>query len=173
VLEAWRHIPGLEAGAQILLESTLDNGLGPITPAVIGKVDSDALNAWIAQARKLAAESDRAGVADSRIGQILAYAPADADGLWPCGPVRAAIEATANREIERGVVSGVLNRRGTHLLHSDGSQDARLAAQFRAWCERVRVAQPRTGKVLRELAELYERDSKNEIARGRLEEFDR
>lgn len=166
-------MPGLEVGAQVRAENTIDNGLGPITPAVIGTVNSGALTAWITQARKLAAEKDRIEVADSRIGQILAYAPADADGLWPCEPVRAAIETTASTEIEQGLVTGVLSRRGTHFVGRDGVQEARLSAQFRAWCERIRVAQPRTGKVLRELAEYYERDSKNEVARGRVEEFDR
>jgi hypothetical protein len=42
-----------------------------------------------------------------------------------------------------------------------------------AWCEKVRIAEPRIGKVLRERAEHYESEGQRDIERGKLEEFDR
>jgi hypothetical protein len=172
-LQAWDRVPGLDEAARRTNTDSSERGLGPIHPAWIGTVDQQRLETWMRTARELAAKQDRADVADSRIGQVLAHCPADPDGLWPCASVRAAIELVASPSLERGFLVGVINRRGVHVTGHNGSQEAQMAKQFRAWCEKVRIAEPRTGKVLRELAEHYEHEGRRDIERGKLEEFDR
>ena len=48
-----------------------------------GEIDVEVLAQWIAEARRLCTEHGRATIDDQYIGQILARAPADEDGLQP------------------------------------------------------------------------------------------
>ena len=54
----------------------------------------------------------RAAIGDQMIGQVLAHAPADEDGTWPCLPVRELIEFTRSKDLEVGIQTGVYNMRG-------------------------------------------------------------
>ncbi|MFL9983869.1 hypothetical protein [Paraburkholderia sediminicola] len=91
VLRTWTTPPGL----------TTANG-----------VDFAALLDWINEARKLAAEADRAAVADQYIGAVLLHTPPGPDGTWPSEPVAKALEALSSDNIEKGVAMEVVNSRG-------------------------------------------------------------
>ena len=60
----------------------------------------------------LCAQAGRETVGDHHIGQILALAPLEPDGVWPAIPVREVIEITRSRELERGILGGVHSSRG-------------------------------------------------------------
>ena len=77
-----------------------------------GRVNEKDLFAWITIARKLAEECGRLEPCDSRIGQVLAYAPEDPDGTWPCEPVVMCLKisrATSLNEVLRWefIINGV------------------------------------------------------------------
>lgn len=171
LLETWSRIPGLSGDAQHRNRNTIGEGLGPISPAWTGIIDEPALMAWIDRARDLASEADRVEICNIRIGRQLAYAPADGEGIWPCTEIRKVIELSRDEDLEQGMITGVINRRGVHSVGRDGAQELAMATQFREWCEHIRIEYPRTGAVLRRLAESYEYDAQREIERGRLEEF--
>lgn len=170
LLDAWTRIPGLDAGAQ-QPASAIGEGLGPISPAWNGAVDEAALRSWLDRAFTLADEASRLRTCHARVGRLFAYSPADADGVWPCAPVRRAIEQTWSEALDNELVAGVTNRRGAHWVARDGSQESTMARTFRGWCEKVRVQYPRTGTILRHLAEYYEGEARDERERGRLFEF--
>ena len=71
LLENWRSVPG-----------TADDGT----------IDAGELDAWVSQARLKATARGRARAADRRIGRVLAFSPAGADGAWPHEAVRAVVE---------------------------------------------------------------------------------
>lgn len=171
LLETWSRVPGLEADAKHHADDTLSDGLGPISPAWSGAVYGTALTAWIDRAIELATAADRLDICHQRIGRQLAFAPADENGVWPCIEVRDAIERLANDALEQGMILSVSNRRGVHFVGRDGAQESKLASCFREWCEQVRLEYPRTGAVLRRLAEQYEREAQSEIEQGRIDEF--
>jgi hypothetical protein len=123
-----------------------------------GTVDTEHLRDWVIEARRLLAESGRASVGDLSIGEVLAYAPPGSDGLWPAEPVRDLIEDLESPDFERGLRNGKFNSRGLVTWSPDGGgvQERGLAAQFRAWAERVADGWPRTAAVLRQLADHYD-----------------
>ena len=120
----------------------------------------------------MAKECGRLEPCDSHIGQVLAYAPEDPDGTWPCEPVRNVLEDIKSETLERGLVIGVYNKRGVHLRIKGGIQEMMLAKKFRDYATIVQSKWPRTGAVLRSLADGYERDAKWEAERDQIEEFE-
>jgi hypothetical protein len=136
-LRSWRMPPGLRAD---------------------GTIDVRQLRTWVSEARRLLAESGRRAVGDIVIGEVLAYLPAEDDGLWPPSPVRDLVEDLASTELETGLRTGKFNSRGivTRGPLSGGEQERVLARQFRRWAERVADQWPRTGALLRGLADDYD-----------------
>ncbi|MEJ2376373.1 MAG: hypothetical protein P8Y71_13475 [Pseudolabrys sp.] len=141
LLHNWKHVPGLSNG----------------------KIDGAQIEKWIRETRILAAKADRAEIGDVQIGQVLAHAPADDDGVWPCIPVREVIEITRSAELENGIYTGVFDKRGvtTRSPTDGGIQERELAQTYQAWSEKTRLEYPRTSAVLGKIAEGYERDAQH------------
>jgi hypothetical protein len=128
-------------------------------PGKSGKVvDGKALEDWVKKARILADKARRAEAGDQHIGRVLAYSPADPDGTWPCTPVRDVIELTRSRSVERGMLLGVLNKRGaTWRRPTDGGiQERDLAQSYRNLSKSLRLEWPRTSAVLERVAKSLE-----------------
>ena len=92
-----------------------------------GKIDANALMDWLTQVRALAAQYARAEITDQCLGHLLAKAPAEGTGMWPCAPVCEAMERIASPEIARGFLIGVHNSGGAHFRAEGGSKERDLA----------------------------------------------
>jgi hypothetical protein len=171
LLEAWTRLPGLDEDARRLKRNEIKDELAPITPAWIGSVDEDSLTAWVERAIELATESHHLSVCLNHIGRVFAYAPAEKDGVWPCIAVRRIIEQHRSDDLEQGMRTGVLNRRGVYFATRDGRDETAMANQLRRWCESVRAEYPRTGTLLRLLAEDYESEAQRRVREGKIEEY--
>jgi transcriptional regulator with XRE-family HTH domain len=134
-----------------------------------GTVDELMLFDWIKAARSLARERGLLEVCDSRIGEVLAYAPSESDGSWPCIPVRDALEEISldSEEILSGFSAGIFNKRGliTRSLREGGDQERDLARTFRAFADACQGEWDRTAETLRRLARSYEEDARREDER--------
>jgi hypothetical protein len=121
-------------------------------------VDGNVLEEWVKMARILADKAGRVEAADQHIGRVLAYSPADPDGIWPCTPVRDVIELTRNRSVERGMFLGALNKRGpTWRRPTDGGfQERDLALFYRNLSKALRLEWPRTSALLDRVAKSLE-----------------
>jgi transcriptional regulator with XRE-family HTH domain len=139
LLRSWRHVPGT----------------GPT-----GLLDGAALKDWIARARELSVQCGRAVIADQEIGQVLAHAKPDPNGLWPNATVRDVIESVQSDELERGVAVGVYNKRGATWRgpHDGGQQEKALAEAYRMWASRIALKWPRTAALLEGIAKTYDRE---------------
>jgi transcriptional regulator with XRE-family HTH domain len=137
LLRAWRRIPG-----------TRDDQT----------IDVAVLEAWVTEVRSLCAKVGRAAIGDQQIGQILSGAPPDADGAWPIIAVREMIENTRSREIERGVLVGVLNGRGvtSRGMTDGGEQERDLVVRYQRYADAVAFEWHRTAAVLSQIAQNYE-----------------
>lgn len=115
------------------------------------------LRDWITEARCLLVESGRSTTGDLLIGEMLAYFPPDADGLWLAEPVRDLIEDLGSPKFEQGLHTGRFNSRGMTFRNpaDGGAQERQLAAQHREWADHVSDRWPHTGAVLRQIAEHY------------------
>lgn len=136
----------------------------------------DALKNWYSTAEPLLIEADRLDIGQQVIGQVLAYSPADEDGLWPCETVRLFIEHIASDRIETGFQTACFNKRGvvSRSLDEGGKQEYELADKYTDWAERIATSASRTAAILRTVAAGYMADARreDEEARQRLEGLD-
>ena len=166
LLEGWKRMPGRQEQHQ-----PKEKIEGDIVFDV-GRVDQGELFSWIGRARELARECKRLGVCDSRIGNMLAYSPADADGAWPGEAVRNLIEDVKSEDLERAIQIGVYNKRGGFRRETGGEQERRLAEKFRGYAKQVHTRWVRTASLLERMAQHYEREAKQEDERSAFEEFE-
>jgi excisionase family DNA binding protein len=127
-----------------------------------GTIDSAHLAAWVRDARLAFTESDRADIGDEEIGRVLAASPPGADGVWPAEAVREIIETIGSTSVETGMHMGRVNDRGptSRGVYDGGQQERLLATQYREWAEETAGSWPRTSRLLRRLAEDYERQAR-------------
>ncbi len=132
-------------------------------------VDLDTLKTWVRDARDALAESGRADIGDEQIGQVLARSPVGKDGVWPAEPVRELVEDIGSTHLETGIYLGVVNGRGvtSRGVYDGGAQEWALAKKYREWERETAGRWRRTNRVLRRLAENYERDARSEDAEAR------
>ena len=121
-----------------------------------GVLNERRLTDWIRRAQELCEENGRRRVADHHIGQLLSKAPAGKDGIWPCEPVREALEIVLNDDIKTGFQIGRQNSRGTQLRGEGGTQERELTEQYEKWAKACGYSYPKVAAALRGLASAYE-----------------
>ncbi|MEA3014811.1 MAG: hypothetical protein QOD42_3356 [Sphingomonadales bacterium] len=133
-------------------------------------IDPAKFSAFVAEARRLATEQDRLVVCDIRLGEIMAYAPEGADGIWPFDPVRDALETTDSVELHRGFSTGCFNKRGVHSrgMFDGGEQERGLAAYYRRQADALEASHPKLAATLAGLARSYDKDGLVEDLEARL-----
>lgn len=129
-----------------------------------GRIDRDILLEYVRSTRSLCRDADRLTMCDQTLGEILAHAPADADGAWPCEPVREVLDDFGAEQMRKGFCIGCFNRRGvtTRSMWDGGEQERTLAETYRGHAERVRFSHPNVAAVLDDLAKDYEHDGRRE-----------
>jgi hypothetical protein len=129
-----------------------------------GLVDSAALGRWVTQVLELADASGRRKIAERLIGQILANAPRDDDETWPCRPVRDLLEDLQSERVERSLAIKLYNLRGVtgRRLQDGGKQERKLVERYRASAAGFAGSWPQTAAVLRQLADMYDTDAREE-----------
>jgi hypothetical protein len=129
-----------------------------------GTLNATLLCSWFHDARRICASKGRARIGDTRIGEALAYAPADPDGVWPHRAVRDLIEEAESRDLESGLHAGRINGRGvwTKSPSEGGLPERELAKSYLTNSRALTARWPRTATVLASLAQTYERMARHE-----------
>lgn len=135
-----------------------------------GTVHTDLLFAWISQVRRLGGEVGRADMVDQQIGQLMAHAPTEEDGMWPCRAVCESMEQVASPEIGKGFVVGVHNARGAVFHGEDGAQERELATKYQNLSERLRGEFPYVASALSQVADLYEHEARWHDSEARVDQ---
>jgi hypothetical protein len=135
-----------------------------------GWVDADVLRRWVSSVQTLADNEARREVADIRIGNVLAHAPSEPDGTWPCIPVRDAIEEFWTESLAEGFEVGIMNKRGAHWKdpNEGGEKEQTIAEQFLEWTKASNIDWPKTAAALRRVGERYEAYARREDAEAEL-----
>ncbi len=125
-----------------------------------GLVDAETLLTWVSEARRLCAERARGEIGDNQIGYVLANAPTDLDGLWPCKPVRDVLDKYKSPAMGVGFSLGKQNLRGvtSRGIFDGGQQERSLAVKYREDAGEVAATWPFTAQLLRRIADSYERE---------------
>ena len=124
-----------------------------------GTIAPIALHKWVDDARALGRLHGRGEVIDHLIGKLLGKSPPGTDGIWPCEPIRQALDAFASQDIADGMSAGRRNARGAHWRGEGGSDERGLAAQYRSWSKAVLFQYPFTAKFLEDLARSYDHEA--------------
>ena len=120
-----------------------------------GVLSAERLIDWIHKAQERCAANGRSRMGDHHIGQLLSKAPIGEDGIWPCAPVREALDAVLNDDIGEGFHIGRLNYRGAHWRGEGGTQEKELAEQYEGWAKASDYSHPKVAAALRGLASSY------------------
>jgi hypothetical protein len=133
-----------------------------------GTANVDVLKNWTARVLQLAGEAGLREVAEMLVGQILANAPTDTDGTWPCQPVRDLLENLQSGLVERSLTEALYNRRGltTRSPEEGEQQELALAEKCRAQAGTLADAGPRIAAVRRDLATMYDTDAPQEESKA-------
>jgi len=136
LLNSWREMPGIVDEA----------------------VQYEALKQWVTEARRLCEKAGRKQISDQKIGEILAYSPVEADGSWPCLPVRKLIEFLKSEDVDTGFRIGTINKRGvtSRGVFDGGELERKEAAYYRSHAKAARPKWSRTASILESLAKMYE-----------------
>lgn len=135
-------------------------------------INSNELNTWIDQARKMLDEVGRLKTRDIQIGLYLSRCPIGNDGIWPHESVRSVIERVKSAELDQHIQIGKYNSRGitSREVFEGGEQEIRLSKKFEENAIKIEFTYPRTAGILRDLARSYERDAKHADFRVELNE---
>ena len=139
-----------------------------------GNIDEVFLNDWIDKVRELAQEADRLGVADGKIGYILAQYPETNKDYWPPDVISNSIERINTHDLKLNFSIGITNKRGfTSRGPYDGGIIERANAEHFSKLAKVhKIKHPIVSKILSEIAARYLEDAKREdedAERARLE----
>ena len=126
-----------------------------------GKIDSEALFAWVIETRRLCADYGRTEIGDEYVGQLLSRASAEEDGPWPCLPVCKAMERIASPEMGQGFRIGTHNSRDVTMRATGegGAQERELVDKYRNWAKRRAFDYPFVSSVLEGIADDYDRQA--------------
>lgn len=143
VLNEWRWVPG--AGED-------------------GNISSSAFSEWVRQAMDTSVQQGHGRMAQITVGHVLAHAPADPDGIWPCVAVRDVLDNPAYESIRLGLHTGLFNKRGiTSRAHDEGGEQERaLSTRYRSWADALASTHWRLAGVLKDLADGYDRHARDE-----------
>jgi hypothetical protein len=135
-----------------------------------GTIDHEAFVKFIDEARNLCREADRLTGCDSRLGQILAHAPADSNGVWPFEPARDILDRPELEDMRFGFQIGVKNKRGGTQRDYDegGDQERKLADTYRIYGRALQNSHPNVAAALQEIACWYESDGGRQDLRAKL-----
>ena len=143
VLASWKSLPGTSP---------------------MGKIDTAALNEWVDGVFSIAKEQGLSELVPTYVGQALSHGPQGSDGVSPHEAVREVIERLANVDVESGFEIEIYNTRGftTRSIDSGGEQEAELAERYAEAAEKIVDRWPRTGAMLRRVADWYRDDARRE-----------
>jgi addiction module HigA family antidote len=128
-----------------------------------GALDGARLGQWVGRVRQGCDELSRQVVGDLAVGELLAHAPSDLDGVWPCRAVRDVVEDVHSEDIVRGMSTGAFNARGTVWRGAGGDQEREIAERYRRWGQAIQASHPFVANhLLFGLAKTYEYDAERE-----------
>ena len=135
----------------------------------LGELKADLLIKWIKNVRETCSRLARAEIADVCLGKLLAHAPADGEGVWPCEPVRDVMEDIQSENISQGARNGLYNSRGVHWKGEGGEDERKLAEQYRKWAQALQFSHPFVaGSLLMNMVKTYEHEANREDTEAKI-----
>ncbi len=136
-----------------------------------GSFDGAKLKAWFEQVRKICGESGHLEMALQRVGHVLRYYPADADGFFMHRAVAELLDGKDAAEVRTGFSVEIYNSRGAHFVDPHGGPEREMANQYRQEAEQLDLAgYTRLAATVREVAAGYDREGEYNVVAARMED---
>lgn len=121
-----------------------------------GQVDVTVTRTWINEVRALAAPVSRLDLCDRTIGKIIAHSKEGIDGIWPQEAVCTIMEEVVSKDFLEAIYSGRYNIHGRTHPVTGGMREGGIAEGYKQ-AVRARRTWPRTARVLRKLADTFDK----------------
>lgn len=135
-----------------------------------GSFNGEEFTRWVDEVKARTKSSGHYRIAMSQLGQVLAYAPPDADGLWIHRSVASALDGKDVPDMRSGFVTGLFNERGVHGF-THGAEENKIAGDYD---EKAKALSDsgfhRVADALRSLADDYRHDAQRESRRDVFDE---
>lgn len=105
-----------------------------------GTFDSDKLNGWFRKVKELSAECGRYDIAMTKVGQVLYYTPAAADGFFIQDAAAQILDLKESGKMRSGYNAEVFNSQGARFVDTFGDEE-RIEAE--KWSSRAQQAETR------------------------------
>lgn len=134
-----------------------------------GSLSSEAFLAWFEKMKEIVTETGHVEPAMSQLGELLAHAPPDADGLWIDGTLAEVLDAKDADRMRNGYSTGLFNKRGVHS-YTAGDAEMGLSEKYGTYAkESMRRGLSRLSNTMRLLADQYRRDAESQARRSPFE----
>jgi hypothetical protein len=144
LLEGWRRVPGTAETGDIVLAGLED---------------------WWQAVAASCGESGHLGIAQDRVGHMLAFAPPDPDGLWIHRAAASLLDRRDHDKMRTGFTTSLFNARGTFWFTS-GAAERELAEGYEAKAQAVEGAGfVRLAAAVRRLADSYTSEAERQARR--------
>lgn len=143
LLDTWHDIPGVSES---------------------GEIDSEFLNFWIDEVRRLGEASSRIEVTDAAVGKILAQYSEKNKNYWPPDEISDVLERINTDSLKNNFSSGTYNKRGSssRMPFDGGTIERGHAEHFQKLAELHKVKHPNVSKIFKNMAEHYLEQAKRE-----------
>jgi len=127
-----------------------------------GQFDGNFFTSWVQKVREMALDADRLEVADSHIGQLVAYYPEDKDLNWPPQEISELIEQVNTESIKSGFSMTLFNKRGSSSRgpFDGGAIEKGHAKYFEDLAKKNKLKYPNMAAIFTRLAKGYRKDAK-------------
>jgi hypothetical protein len=121
------------------------------------ELDAQEIKKWVARVRAACKDLAREKICENALGKLFSTAPVGEDGIWPCEPVRDALEEIATETLSRTVKTGLYNARG--VRGEGGGEERQLAGKYETWARALEFTHPRVSRILMMLVETYQHEA--------------
>ena len=95
-----------------------------------GAFDESVFNEWIMSFEELMNEHCLSSFIGDVLGRVLAYSPADSDGIAPLNPIRNYIEKLKSKDLISSFTNSIINQRGVYTVTA-GAGELRLSNAYK------------------------------------------
>lgn len=129
-----------------------------------GVLHEDIFVSWLEQVKAWALENDRFEIAMQTVGQGLAYARADEDGVLCDIEIIKALNGADAKHMRTGYIVGIYNRRGVHFVDPEGKEELALAEKYKRGAQKAeKLGYSRYSELMKEIADSYYAEAERNI----------
>ncbi len=135
-----------------------------------GKFINDNFISWLKVTNEKTSKSGHLDVAQSHIGKVLFYCPADNSGFWINEVVATELNKLESQTLREGFCSEIFNSRGAHIVDPTGKNEKEIANHWKLRASETEdKGYQRLAASLINLAKSYDREAERIIDENNLE----